>query len=111
MLLRQLPFRDPDRLVWVWSRQTFREKAPFNVPDFLDYRDGNDVLERLSAMAPWNATLAGVGEPERLPGLRVSADLFDTLGVEAAIGRTLRPDDDRPGAPRVVVLSPELKAG
>jgi hypothetical protein len=65
------------------------------------------VLERFSAMAPWNATL---GEPERLPGLRVSADLFDTLGVDAAIGRTLRPDDDRPGASRVAVLTHGLWA-
>jgi len=105
VLLRQLPFRDPERLVWVWSRQTSRGKAPFNVPDFVDYRDGNQVLERLSAMTPWNATLAGAGEPERIQGLRVSADLFATLGVDAAAGRTLRPDDDRPGAPRVAVLS------
>lgn len=105
VLLRQLPFRSPDRLVWMWSRQTAREKAPFNVPDFIDYRDGNDVIERLSAMAPWNATLAGSGEPERVQGLRVSADLFDTLGADAALGRTLRPDDDRPGAPRAAVLT------
>jgi predicted permease len=105
VLLRQLPFRDPERLVWMWSRQTAREKAPFNVPDFMDHRDGNDVLEGLSAMAPWSATLSSAGDPERVQGLRVSADLFATLAVDAAIGRTLQPDDDRPGAPRVVVLT------
>jgi predicted permease len=105
VLLRQLPFRGPERLVWVWSRQTAREKAAFNVPDFVDFRDGNGVLERLSAMEKWDATLAGAAEPERLTGLRVSADLFDTLGVDAAAGRTLRPDDDRPGSPRVAVLT------
>jgi predicted permease len=105
VLLRQLPFRDPGRLVWVWSRQATREKVPFNVPDFIDYRDSNSVIERLSGMAAWNATLSGSGEPERVQGLRVSADLFDTLGVDAAVGRTLGPDDDRPGAPRVAVLT------
>ncbi|HEV3458651.1 MAG TPA: ABC transporter permease [Thermoanaerobaculia bacterium] len=105
VLLRQLPYRHPERLAWVWSRQTAREKGPFNIPDFVDVRDGNHVLERLSAMTPWNATLAGTGEPERVQGLRVSADLFDTLGVDAAVGRTLRPEDDRPGAARVVVLT------
>ena len=105
VLLRQLPFESPERLVWVWSRQTAREKAPFNVPDFIDHRDGNDVLERLSGLALWNATLGGAGEAERVQGLRVSADLFETLGVRAAIGRTLRPEDDRPGAPRVAVLT------
>src|SRR5262249_17462977 len=50
----------------------------------------------------------GGTEPERLQGLRVSADLFETLGVGAALGRTLRPDDDRPGAPRVAVLTHRL---
>lgn len=105
VLLRQLPFRSPERLAWVWSRQPAREKAPFNLPDFSDLRDGNDVLERLSALAPWSATLAAAGEPERAQGLRVSADLFATLGVDAKIGRALVPDDDRPGAPHVVVLT------
>lgn len=105
VLLRQLPFRSPEQLVWVWSRQTVREKAPFNIADFIDYRDGNDAFGHLSAMAAWSATLTAAGEPERLQGLRVSADLFETLGVDAAIGRTLRPEDDRPGTPKVVVLT------
>ena len=105
VLLRQLPFRNPETLVWMWSRQTVREKAPFNLADFLDYRDTNTVLQRLSAMGPWDATLTGSGEPERIPGLRASADLFDTLGVEAFLGRTLQAADDRAGAPPVVVLT------
>jgi len=105
VLLRQLPFREPERLAWVWVRHTARGKAPLNLPDFIDYRDGNRVFERLSAMAPWNATLASAGEPERVQGLRVSADLFETLGVDAALGRALRPDDDLPGAARVAVLT------
>ena len=105
VLLRQLPFRDPERLIWIWSRQPFRDKAPFNVPDFIDYRDGNDVLEHFSGMAIWNASLTGSRDPERVQGLRVSGDLFDTLGVDATIGRTLRPADDRPAAPRVAVLA------
>jgi predicted permease len=105
VLLRRLPFQHPDQLMCVWSRQTIREKAPLNIPDFLDYRDGNDVFERLSALTTWNATLSGAGDPERVQGLRVSANLFETLGVDAALGRTLRPDDDRPGATRAAVLT------
>jgi putative ABC transport system permease protein len=105
VLLRQLPFRNPGQLVWMWSRQATRDKVAFNIPDFIDYRDGNSVFERLSGLAAWNATLAGAGEPERVMGLRVTADLFETLGVDAAIGRTLRLSDDRPGAPRVAVLT------
>jgi putative ABC transport system permease protein len=105
VLVRQLPFRSPDQLVFIWSRQTVREKAPFNIPDFIDFRDGNAVFERISALAPWNATLDGAGEPERVQGLRVSADVFETLGADAAVGRTLRPEDDRPGASPVAVLT------
>src|SRR5215510_6419196 len=68
VLLRQLPFRDPEQLVWMWSRQTFREKVPFNIPDFIDYRDGNNVFERLSGMSAWSTTMAATGEPERVAG-------------------------------------------
>src|SRR5262249_26974110 len=71
----------------------------------LDYRDGSTVTERLSALTGWNATLAGKGAPERIAGLKVSANLFETLAVGAALGRTLQPSDDDAGAPRAVVLT------
>jgi predicted permease len=107
VLLRQLPFNDPDRLVWVWSRQTGRDKAPLNVPDFIDFRDRNGTLEGLAGISPWSANLQD-SDAERIQGLRVSANIFAILGVDAAIGRTLVPDDDRPGAPPVVVLTDSL---
>jgi putative ABC transport system permease protein len=105
VLLRSLPYRNAGQLVWIWSKQTVREKAPFNIPDFIDYREGTAVTERLSALTGWNATLAGNGVSQRIAGLKVSADLFETLGVDAVLGRTLRPSDDDAGAPRVVVLT------
>jgi len=105
VLLRQLPYRDPERVVWMWSRQTVRQKAAFNLADFLDYREGNTVFEHLSAMLLWNATLTTPSEPEHLQGLRVTADLFETLGVNAILGRTLHPGDDRPGSAKVAVLT------
>jgi predicted permease len=108
VLLRQLPFKDPDRLVWVWSRQTGRDKAPFNVPDFIDLRDRNGTLDGLAGIAAWSVNLLQGGDAERIQGVRVSANLFALLGVDAAMGRTLVPDDDRPGASRVVVLTDGL---
>jgi putative ABC transport system permease protein len=105
VLVREMPFGSPDRLFWVWSRQPAREKAPFNIPDFLDHRAGGDALVRLSAIAPWSAILGGGGEPERVQAVRASADLFETLGADVVLGRTLRPEDDAPGAARVVVLT------
>jgi putative ABC transport system permease protein len=105
VLLRPLPFRDPDAVVMIWSRQTARDKAPFNIPDFIDLRDGNGVLEQAAGVASWSATLTGEGEPARLQGLRVSGTLFDVLQAGASAGRPLVAADDRPDAPRVAVLT------
>jgi predicted permease len=108
VLLRPLPFKDPSRLVWVWSKRVDRDKAPFNLPDFIDYRDRDRSCDAIAGMAYWSADLTGTGDAERIQGLRVSANLFALLGVEAAVGRTLVPEDDRPGAARVVVLTDGL---
>jgi predicted permease len=108
VLLRPLPFTDPNRLVWVWSKRVDRDKAPFNLPDFIDLRDRNRSCEGVAGLAYWSADLTGTGDPERIQGLRVSANLFALLGVDAAAGRTLAVADDRPGAARVVVLTDGL---
>jgi putative ABC transport system permease protein len=108
VLLRPLPFGDPDRLVALWSRQTARDRAPFNLPDALDVRDRNTVLDGVAAFAPWSPTLTGDAAPERLQGVRATANLFTVLRAGVATGRPLVTDDDRPGAPRVVVLADAL---
>ncbi len=105
VLLRPLPFKDPDRLYWIWSRHTSTDRYPFQLPEFCDYRDQNKTLESLAGFANWSANLTGDGPAERLSGLRVSGGLFETLGARAAVGRTLRPDDDTPGHEKVAVLS------
>lgn len=105
VLLRQLPFQKPDRLVWIWSSRTDRDKSTFALPDFIDYREQNRTLEQISGFATWSANLLNAGEPERLFGVRSSANIFQLLGVNAEVGRTLLKEDDDPGNPRVVVLS------
>jgi predicted permease len=105
VLLRQLPFRNADRTFWITEVRPERSDAPFSLPDFLDYRDNTDSLDSISAVGPWSANLTGRGDAEQLIGARISANLFETLGVDAAVGRTLEPDDDRPGNPNVVVMS------
>ncbi len=104
ILLRQLPFRQPEQLVWVSSRRPDSVKRPFNLPDFIDYRDQNQGLAGIAAFANWSVTLTERGDPERLQGVRISANAFQMLGVEAAVGRTLLPADDTPGQERVVVV-------
>jgi predicted permease len=105
VLLRQLPFAHADRTVWITGVRPDRNDAPFSLPDFLDYRDHTDSLDSIAAVGSWSGNLTGRGDAERLTGVRVSANLFETLGVNAAVGRTLEREDDRPGAPGVVVMT------
>jgi predicted permease len=105
ILLRQLHFRQPERLVRVDSRRPAPGKYPFTLPDFIDYRDQNRSLSGIAAYTPWNTNLTDQGEPEQLHGLRISANAFELLGVEAVAGRALLPSDDTPGQQHVVVLS------
>ncbi|HEX8139998.1 MAG TPA: ABC transporter permease [Pyrinomonadaceae bacterium] len=104
ILLRQLPFRDPEQLVAVDSKRADPGKHPFTIPDFIDYRDQNQTLEQIAAFANWSASLTGSGEAERVQGMRISANAFRLLGVEALVGRALIPEDDTPGRQDVVVL-------
>jgi putative ABC transport system permease protein len=105
VLLRQLPFAHADRTVWITAVRPDRNDAPFSLPDFLDYRDHTDSLDSISAVGYWSANVTGRGDAERLNGMRASANLFETLGVNAAVGRTLESEDDRPGARSVVVMT------
>src|SRR6266496_2139726 len=109
VLLRPLPFKNPEQLVMVWANAThlgFPNNTPAP-PNFLDWQKQNTVFTGMAAMAERSFNLTGVGEPERLDGRRVSANLFDVLGVPPLLGRTFVPDDDRPGV-HVVLLSYSL---
>jgi putative ABC transport system permease protein len=109
VLLRPLPFKNPRELVMIWENATHLG-FPKNTPppaNFLDWRQQNTVFTGMSAMAERNFNLTGAGEPERLDGRRVSANIFELLGVPAHIGRTFVPDDDRPGT-HVALLSYSL---
>ena len=108
VLLRPLPFPDPDRLVQV--RITGQGGADFPLPDtdFLAWRGSNDAAERVAIfdVEPVNAT--GIGEPERLSAAIVSDQFFRLLGVSPEIGRMFEAGEDRPGAPRVAIVSHAL---
>jgi putative ABC transport system permease protein len=105
VLLRQLPFRNPDRLVWIWATRTDRDKSFFSIPNFIDTRDTAASLVELSAFANWAVNLTGSGEAERLQGVRVSPNAFEMLGVQPAAGRLIATSDAMPGTDRVVVIS------
>jgi len=105
VLLRQLPYRNVDRLFWIWSDQPGRDRTPFNVPDFIDYRDGSRTLEGFAGLFGYGASLSDEAAGERVQGLRATGNLFDVLGARARVGRLLEPGDEQPGADRVVVLT------
>jgi putative ABC transport system permease protein len=103
-LLRDLPFRDPARVVWMYNARTERDRAPLSIPDVDDYRREATALSGLALFTNWTANLTGAGLPERLDGTRVSGSFFPLLGVEPWIGRGLQPEDESSDA-RVVVLT------
>ena len=104
VLLRPLPYADPDRLVVLLHDGQF----PVSPADYFDYRRDVRSYDGISAAQAWSATLASGDGAERLSGLQVSADLFRLLGVPAAIGRTFAPGEDQPGRDNVIVLSDAL---
>ena len=104
VLIRDLPFAQPERLVWMFNLRTERDRAPLSIADFEDYRQQASTLAGLSPFTNWTANLTGVGTPERLEGVRVAGNFFDLIGVRPMMGRTLRPDDEATDA-RVAVVS------
>ncbi|MGB8507368.1 MAG: ABC transporter permease, partial [Pyrinomonadaceae bacterium] len=105
VLLRPLPFADPDRLVRLseWSQQV--PGMSISYPNFTDWREQNHVFEGIAATQFGSYNLTGVDEAERLQGRNVSANFFDVLGVKPAQGRSFLPEDDHAGANRVCVIS------
>jgi putative ABC transport system permease protein len=109
VLLRALPFKEPERVVFVWINNARRKMAYDKLPappaDYLDWRNQNNVFEEISAFYSNSFTLTGLSEPVRIEGVQATADFFHILGSHAAIGRTFGPGEDQPGSARVVVLS------
>src|SRR5687768_13509491 len=99
LLLRPLPYQNPNQLVVIWESAAHLG-FPKNTPspaNFLDWQKQSTVFEGMGAFAMQSYNLTGVGEPERLDGRRVSANLFDLLGVKPVLGRTFVPEEDKPG--------------
>ncbi len=108
VLLRPLPYRDPDRIVTIHNYRANQNHVNVNGADFLDWREQATVFEQIAALANGAVDLSGSGEPERLTAGLVSADLFQVLGVAPAYGRAFTPAEDEPGNEQVVVLSHRL---
>jgi putative ABC transport system permease protein len=108
VLLRSLPYRDPDRLVSLFWRRPQEGNRLVLSADFLQWRDQAESFEQIAAYGAATVDLTGSGEAERLSAALVSADLFATLGVAPALGRAITQTEDAPGGAPVVILSDGL---
>ena len=111
ILLRPLPFSDPQRLVWIEGppRGGGLSGATFSVDAFEEYQQRNHSLESLTAYFPFYGTsdykLTGRGEPQPVSGVMVACNFFQTLGVEPLLGRLFTPDECRKNASGAALLT------
>src|ERR1700733_7585806 len=104
MILRPLPYGDPSRLVFLSEDSKAFPGMSINPVDLKDWQEQNDVFEGLAGYRAERFVYSGSGSAQLVRGAEVNASLFGILGVAASIGRTIVPEDDRPGAPAVVVV-------
>jgi putative ABC transport system permease protein len=106
VLIKSLPYADPDRLVMIWSQST-RDGAPkffTSPPEWTEWRRLNTVFTDIAATRPGDASLSNDGEPEALPARMVTGNLWNVLGAQPLLGRVFTEEEDVAGA-RVVVIS------
>ena len=104
VLLKTLPYKDGDRLVAVWGKLKQADQVELSPNELADFRERSHSFAQLAASERANLNLTGNGEPVRLEGQAVTANLFPMLGVAPLLGRTFTAEEDRANA-RVAVLS------
>lgn len=107
LLLRPLPYPDPDRLAIFWLRSP-GVGIPQDWPspgEYIDIKTQNHVFEEMAIAIGDTFNLTRPSEPERIEGIRASSALFSLLGAKPLLGRTLLPEEDVPGKPRVAILT------
>jgi putative ABC transport system permease protein len=105
VLLRPLPYPQPDQIVRVFETNRTMVESPTSPPNFLDWREQNHVFERVAAFQSMVFNVVSPDGVEQLSGMRVSADFFPLLRVTPALGRSFLPNEDAPAGDRVVMLS------
>jgi len=105
VLLKPLPYPDPERIVRVMEAPTPSTRNGIATLNFLDWKRLSTSFEALSATRGLSAALTGQGDPARLNGMLVSPDFFDVFGIKPALGRSFRGGEDQSGANQVVVIS------
>jgi len=105
VLLRPLPYREPERLLRLYTSMPQFREASVSYPNFLDWQLRSRSFELMAAYRNETFNLTGQGTPERLRGTMASSTIFAALGVKPIVGRTFRDEEDRRGGEPVVVLT------
>jgi putative ABC transport system permease protein len=108
VLLRPLPYNEPDSLVWVWDTQPQLATAPTSLPDFLDWKDQNRSFEYMAAYQGGNMFFDDGNGVQDTPVGLVTPDVFALFRVTPVLGRTFTEEETQPGRSRVAVLSQAL---
>ncbi len=108
VLLNPLPFPQPERLVILHQSKPNFEAGAIPYPNFIDWQKDNQTFSAMAIMRGFSFSLTGAGEAERVNARLVSGEFFSVLGVNPALGRNFRPEEDHPGAGPVVIISAAL---
>jgi putative ABC transport system permease protein len=112
VLIRSLPYREPERLVYLWSpNPRFQLPIEYLTPmnaDFFDLQKQNHSLASLALFGPAKFNVASEGRADALGGARVTGEFFKTMGIAPELGRPVDEEDDRPGREQVAVISYRL---
>ncbi len=108
VLLRPLPYPDADRLVRLWDRGPENDRADLTFGNYRELAERTRSFAAMAVMRPWQPTLSGGAEPDRVEGQRVSAAFFRVLGVQPSLGRGFTAEDDAVSGGRVVILADGL---
>jgi putative ABC transport system permease protein len=107
VLLRPLPYKDPERLVQVWETWApgSIQAGSVSPNNFEDWRKQAQSFDGLAAYWLWLYTLTGTNEPTEVAGMKITANLFTVLGVETQLGRVFLPEEEQPEKNRVAIIS------
>jgi putative ABC transport system permease protein len=105
VVLNPLPYEDPDKIAVLWEVNPDGNQGPVSIPTFQDWQRDAKTMESLAAYRHVDFSFKGTGDPQNVPGLKATPELFTVLKTNASLGRTFTADESIVGADRVVVLS------
>ncbi|HYO13734.1 MAG TPA: ABC transporter permease, partial [Thermoanaerobaculia bacterium] len=108
VLLRPLPYVEPDRLVRIYEKLGDRGQGSVSVPNFRDWAEQNTGFEQIAAYLVGSRNLQSTGDPERIRAVEATPNLFSLLGARPLLGRAFDPGTDEPGKGKVAVVSEGL---